>query len=337
MLNPELQSKNMNDVYQVFKSLLNKPVEEGCYAADSIPFACQHKIGISPEGYPMFFIQTLGKEKALDITMEFIKVMFNRSCSIIENNEIRRTHEYTIVSLNAGNVDYQKYFIDVVCILLHGLSDNVTIKTLKIELMKIADLFSNLSKPSKKTLQGLWAELLVIERSKSPAYLLQSWHVSPNDKFDFNDGIDKIEVKSTRNVRRIHTFSLEQLHPNVNANLLIASVFVIETGHGRTIFDLKNSICKKVSDLKLQYRLNEIIVQTLGRDFDKVNDVSFDYQQALDTIAFYDYQDIPSIAIENIPKSLSNIHFDCDLSTVKTIQDKCLEINESSLFKSIQI
>ena len=114
-------------------------------------------------------------------------------------------------------------------------------------------------------------------------------------------------------------------------------MFVIETGHGRTIFDLKNSICKKVSDLKLQYRLNEIIVQTLGRDFDKVNDVSFDYQQALDTIAFYDYQDIPSIAIKNIPKSLSNIHFDCDLSTVKTIQDKCLEINESSLFKSIQI
>lgn len=179
MLNLEIQSKNMNDVYQLFKSLLNKPVEEGCYAADSIPFACQHKIGISPEGYPMFFIQTLGKEKTLDITMEFIKVMFNRSCSIIENNEIRRTHEYTIVSLNAGNVDYQKYFIDVVCILLHGLSDNVTIKTLKIELMKIADLFSNLSKPSKKTLQGLWAELLVIERSKSPAYLLQSWHVSP--------------------------------------------------------------------------------------------------------------------------------------------------------------
>ena len=92
-----------------------------------------------------------------------------------------------------------------------------------------------MSQPTKKALQGLWAELLVIERSKSPAYLLQSWHVSPNDKFDFNDGIDKIEVKSTRNVRRIHTFSLEQLHPNVNANLLIASVFVIETGHGRTI------------------------------------------------------------------------------------------------------
>lgn len=67
MLNPEIQSKNMNDVYQVFKSLLNKPVEEGCYAADSIPFACQHKIGISPEGYPMFLFKRWVKRKLLTL------------------------------------------------------------------------------------------------------------------------------------------------------------------------------------------------------------------------------------------------------------------------------
>ncbi len=144
-------------------------------------------------------------------------------------------------------------------------------------------------------------------------------------------------MKSTRTVRRVHKFSLEQLHPNLNSNLLVASVFVIETGQGKTIFDLKDSICKKVSDLGLQYRLNEVIVQTLGFDFDKVNDISFDYQQALDTLAFYDFRDIPSIAIENIPESISNIHFDCDLSAVQTIYDKHLDISGSSLFKSIQL
>ena len=155
---------------------------------------------------------------------------------------------------------------------------------------------------------------------------LLSWHTSPNDKFDFNDGKDKIEVKSTKTVRRVHKFSLEQLHPNINSNLIIASVFVIETGHGKTIllnykrlltadvfkigvishcckkqvfqcirinlahicillnndinsnliiasvfvietghgktiFDLKDSICKKVSNFELQYRLNEVNLQ----------------------------------------------------------------------------
>ena len=114
-------------------------------------------------------------------------------------------------------------------------------------------------------------------------------------------------------------------------------MFVIETGQGKTISDLKESICKKVSDFGLQYRLNEVIVQTLGFDFDKVNDISFDYQQALDTLAFYDFRDIPSIAIESIPESISNIHFDCDLSAIQTIYDKHFDISESSLFKSLQI
>ncbi len=327
----------MNEVYQIFKTLLNKPVEEECYIADSIPFARQHKIGVSTDGCPMFFIKALGKDKILDISLEFISVLFNRTCRLSENNESQEIDGYTIISMSASNIDYQKYFIDVVCILLRELPDNVTVKTLKTELMKIANLFSNLSKPSKKTLQGLWAELFIIEQAKNPEYLLMSWHTSPNDKFDFNDGKDKIEVKSTRNARRVHKFSFEQLHPNTNSNLLIASVFVIETGHGKTIFDLKDSICKKVPNLELQYRLNEVIVQTLGSDFDKVNDVSFDYQQAFDTLVFYDFQEIPSIAIENIPNSLSNIHFDCDLSAVQTIKDKHFDINGSLLFKSIQI
>lgn len=327
----------MKEVYQLFKSLLNKPVEKGYCAAVSIPFASQHKIGASSEGYPMFFIQASGKDKALDITLEFIKVLFNRTCRLIENAEMREIDGYSIVSLATNNVDYQKYFIDVVCILLHKLPDNVTVQILKMELMKIADLFSNLSRPSKKTLQGLWAELFIIEQAKNPEYLLQSWHTSPNDRFDFNDGKDKLEVKSTSTARRIHKFSLEQLNPNINSKLIIASVFVIETGHGKTIFDLKDSICKKIVDIGLQYRLNEVIVQTLGRDFDKVNDVSFDYQQAHDTLMFYDFQDIPSIAVENIPKSLSNIHFDCDLSAVQSIRDKYYDLNDSLLFQSIQI
>lgn len=47
----------MNDVYQLFKDLSNKPLEDGCYAADSVPFACQHKIGVSSEGYPTFLLR----------------------------------------------------------------------------------------------------------------------------------------------------------------------------------------------------------------------------------------------------------------------------------------
>lgn len=97
----------MSEVYQIFKALLDKPVEEGCYAADSIPFARQHKIGVSSEGYPMFFIQALGKDKTLDITLEFIKVLFNRTCRLIENDEIQEMNGYAIISMSASSIDYQ--------------------------------------------------------------------------------------------------------------------------------------------------------------------------------------------------------------------------------------
>ena len=326
----------MNEVYTLFKRLLNTQVGEGSYAAESIPFARQHKIGVSSEGYPMFFIQTSNKDKALDITLEFIKVLFNRTCRLIENNEVQEMEGYTIVSMSDDNVDYQKYFIDVVCILLQELPEDVTVKTLKTELMKIASLFSSLTKPAKRTLQGLWAELFIIEQSKYPDYLIQAWHASPNDKFDFNDGRDKIEVKSTSKVRRVHEFAFEQLNPNINSNLLVASVFVIESGHGKTIFDLKDSIYKKVTSLPLQYRLNEVLAQTLGNDFDKVGDMSFDYQQALDTLQFYDFTDIPCIDVKNIPHELTNIHFDCDLTSVQSIKDKDFDTSASPLFRSIQ-
>lgn len=327
----------MNEIYQQFKNLLNKQVEVGSYAADSIPFAPQHKIGVSQEGYPMFFIQASGKCRTFDVSLEFIQVFFNRTCRLTENNEVKEIEGYTIISMNDNNVDYQRYFIDIICILLYEIRlSEVTVKMLQIELMKIVDLFSSLSKPPKKTLQGLWAELFVIEQAKRPEYLLKSWHTSPNDRFDFNDGRDKIEVKSTKGEKRVHKFSFDQLNPNINSSLLIASVFVIETGQGKTIFDLRDSICKKISSLELQYRLNEILIQTLGRDFEKVNDISFDYQLAIDTLKFYNFQDIPIIAIENIPRALSNIHFDCDLSTVRTI-DKNFDTNGRNLFKSLQI
>lgn len=65
------------------------------------------------------------------------------------------------------------------------------------------------------SIQGLWAELFVISIASNPEYLLKAWHSSLNDVYDFNDGIDKIEVKSTSKSHRIHKFSYDQLSPTV--------------------------------------------------------------------------------------------------------------------------
>lgn len=260
------------------------------------------------------------------------------TCSSVgKKNIIFTENTYTIISLKTENIDLQQYFLEVVCIILEQLPESPTHKQLKSEIQKLIDLFSRFTRPPKKTIQGLWAEMFIIDQAKYPEYLIQSWHASPEDKFDFNDGQDKIEVKSTSQTRRIHSFAFEQLNPNRISNLLIASVFVVQTGRGKNIFDLRNSICKKVTNLQLQFRLNELLSQTLGSDFDKVFDVYFDYQQAIDTLSFFDFKDIPTISGDNIPNEISNVRFDCDLSRVRTIKDKIFDTSHSPLFRSIQL
>ena len=324
-------------VYKIFADLQQKEtINKDSFSAASLPFTQKHKIGISPEGYPMFFIECNNTNHSLDINLELISVLFNRTCQLSENNK-QSDSIYTIFSLKTKNIDFQQYFLEIVCIVLEQLPENPSPKQLKTEIQKLIELFSRFNRPPRKTIQGLWAELFIIEQAKHPEYLIQSWHSLPEDKFDFNDGQDKIEVKSTSAARRVHSFALEQLNPNRNANLLIASVFVIQTGRGKNIFDLMDSICKRVQNLQLQFRLNEILSQTLGNDFDKVFDVYFDYQQALDTLAFFDFKDIPAINSDNIPEEVSNVRLDCDLSCVATIKDKVFDTSQSPLFRSIQV
>lgn len=325
-------------IYKIFADLQHKEATtKDSFSAASLPFTQKHKIGISTEGYPMFFIECNNTSHSLDINLEFISVLFNRTCRLSEDSSSQEDNVYTIISLKTENIDFQQYFLEVVCIILEQLPEYPSHKQLKTEIQKLIELFSRFNRPPIKTIQGLWAELFVIEQAQNPEYLIQSWHASPEDKFDFNDGQDKIEVKSTSSIRRVHSFALEQLNPNRNSNLLIASVFVVQTGQGKNVFDLKDSIFRKIQNLQMQFRVNEIISQTLGSDFDKIFDTYFDYQQALDTLAFYDFKDIPRINNDNIPEEVSNVRLDCDLSSVITIKDKTFDISQSFLFRSIQI
>jgi len=324
----------MIEVYKIFENLQQKtPTHKEGFIVASLPFSIFHKIGVSHEGFPLFFIECSNTYNAIDINLDLISVTFNRPC-ILYQDIIKIESLYTIISLKTINPDIQKYFIEIVIIIIKQFPKPISDKQFKEEIQKLIDLFKQFSQPAYKTIQGIWAELLIIEQSKHPEYLIQSWHISPSDKFDFNDGKDKIEVKSTSRMERIHKFSLEQLNPNNTSNLLIASVFVNETGKGKSIGDLSNNILKRINSLDLQFRLKEIISKTLGRDVEKSFDVYFDYQQAIDSIAFFDYKNIPTIK-NNIPPEINNVSFNCNLSNITTINNKNIDLSGSILFKSL--
>lgn len=327
----------MKSGYKVFLDLQHRNVgNEGFVSVDSVPFSEYHKIGISSDGYPLFFVKCDNQSKSIDITLELISVLFSQECSIKER-ENEFTDLYTIVVLKTVNRDLQQYFTDVFSIILQQLDTVPTEVSLNREIRKVIDLFSTINKPAVKSIQGLWAEMLVIEKSTNPEYLINAWHISPQDKYDFNDSIDKVEVKSTTKVKRIHKFSIEQLNTNPSSRLLIASTFVIETGSGKSILDLRDSITSRITDLKLHLRLNEIIYKTIGNEYEKLSDIFFDYNLASDALSFYNVNSIPSIPNNSIPSQISNVVFDCDLSNSPSIIDEGSDLGNSLLFQSLGI
>jgi hypothetical protein len=326
-----------NSGYKVFLDLQHREHSgEGYISVNSVPYSINHKIGISNEGFPLFFVKCNNETKSIDINLELISVIFSQECSINEK-ENKSNEIYTIVLLKTLNRDLQQYFTDVFSIILQQLEKIPSERDLYREIRKVIDLFSSITKPPLKSIQGLWAELLVIEKANNPEYLINSWHISPLDKYDFNDGKDKLEVKSTTKSKRIHSFSIEQLNNNPGSDLLIASAFVIETGSGKSILNLRDIIVSKISNINVQLRLNEIIFKTMGIDYEKLGDIFFDYQQASDSLSFYKVQDIPRIHIEAIPSQISNVTFNCDLTNVPDVLEKMYDLKDTLLFESLGI
>ena len=70
------------------------------------------------------------------------------------------------------------------------------------------------------------AELWLVAQAREPGVLMGAWHGEPTDAYDFNNGQDRVEVKSTGLRTKRHTFSHRQLQPPASARVVIASVFV---------------------------------------------------------------------------------------------------------------
>src|SRR4029078_3598315 len=90
----------------------------------------------------------------------------------------------------------------------------------------IVELFRSLQAPPRKSVQGLWSELFLIAEARHPTLLLRAWHATPGDRYDFNLGTARLEVKSVAGAVRHHHFSLAQLSPTGGTTALVASLFI---------------------------------------------------------------------------------------------------------------
>ena len=318
---------------------LESPEEgnEKTFNAIPIPECPCFRIAIDVEGNPILLLSVANAVKNIalkNFRLKYLQLEQNIECKIYENGK-SSFQTFTIITFTSADRDLQKYFLRISETLLKTLSNNPTQQQVIESLNKFVEIFRALTDTPTNTVHGLWTELFLIENSTNPKTLLNYWHNMPEEKFDFNSGEEKIEVKSNSNFERLHTFSSEQLNPPTGTQVLIASIFIRQNKSGKNIQELVDSIVNKVRhDIDLADKLNNIVCKTLGNSLEQSISINFDYKIASESLKFYKYQDIKKIEEEYIPTEVYGVHFISDLSLIKSIKPEDL-ISCGCLFCSL--
>jgi len=248
---------------------------------------------------------------------KYLKIEHNIECKIFSNESVF-TGNYSIVTFSSPNRKLQEFFLSISEVLIKEVGNTNSFRQLTQSLNHFIEIFRTVNNSPLKTIQGLWSELFIIAYSKNPKTLIEFWHNKPEEKFDFNSGNQKIEVKSNSNFERKHFFSIEQLNPPINTDLLIASLFLRVSKNGISILDLIDKIKSNIGNENIT-KVISIVTKTLGTSLVEALEVKYDFEIALNSLRFYSYEDINRIDLNDVPKYVSSVRFIVDISMVQPI------------------
>lgn len=300
-------------------------------ALSDFPFA---KIGVNYLGFPVILISSKFDQTHLsqkNIKLKYIELTHNLECKVSGNGKSKISN-YTVIIFKNNEEMLQNYFLGIAQSLLSSLSMKPSQKEVFETFKNFIEIFRSLTETPTKTIQGLWAELFLIEQSKKPETLINYWHNIPEEKYDFNADNQKIEVKSSSNLERVHIFAAEQLNPSNNSQVVISSIFTRQISSGLNVLELFDKINNRVSENKLTEKIYRIISKTLGNTFEQTSKIKYDYELAKTSIRFYKHQDISKVERVNIPEKVSEVKFKSDLENIRPIDINKLT-TEGHLFK----
>ena len=190
-------------------------------------------------------IETTGAAGAAalsDFEGRHLRIGHGVSCSISEVGVEVGRGRFSVVTFVDSDDLLRDRFFDAAETLLRSLGETPATEELRRVVAELIELFRLASQPPRGTVQGLWAELWIVAQAREPEVLLDAWHAEPTDAYDFNSGPERLEVKSTSQRTRRHTFSHRQLEPPTGTRVAIASVFVESSGGGPTVSTLVERI-----------------------------------------------------------------------------------------------
>jgi hypothetical protein len=204
-----------------------------------------------------------------------------------------------VVTCYAESEDLRGFFLDLFDQALDALGSAPNEREIDSWIDHAARLFAELEEPAVREVRGLWGELFVISEARNPETMIRRWHEDPDDRYDFMAGAFALEVKTCRDLERVHEFSLLQIRPRADMDVMVASVPTQADPQGLSVADLLAEIERRVPNDGVRAKLRETVFRTAGASLAEVNPRRFDRRAAKDGLRFMSAAAVP--ALEECP------------------------------------
>lgn len=270
------------------------------------------------DGAPIFLLHDSSPIKYVPgIQYRYINAQFHSTCRI-QINEDSLQDQFAVIACDSEVPELYELFINCFSAAIEILPSKAVTKQLESSIQDLLALFKDMSRPNKREVSGLWAELFIIERSGNIPKILNYWHDDPYDRFDFSWDNTYLEVKSTTQPTRTHEFSLDQLSISSSATGYIASLLMLPLGSGIGIMDIARAIDNSISDHPLlRKKLWSNVAKALGSDFSEKIDRRFDLGFSEQNFMLYSMSDIPAFK-DPIDPRISSIRYKASLEATSS-------------------
>lgn len=290
--------------------------EAARYSALRIPEAKGWRVARDSRGAPAILVALEDGSpvtRAVPVRLRHFAVQHDVVCTTQSPSGATEHGRFTILSCLTDDPDLHQYFLHVLSAVISALGPLPSRADLDAALGRLVTLFHALTQPRQETTRGLWAELLCIARCSDPVTVAAAWHQTPEDRYDFNAGRLRVEVKSAAGRQRRHEFSLEQLTPPEQTQLAVASVLIEASGGGTSIPELVAEIRHRLgAHADLVQRVDNVVAALMGSDWPDTFAARFDRELASQSLAFYLAEDIPQLRCE-VPPGVTGVQFMADL------------------------
>ena len=302
---------------EIFKKL-ETPTEkkEDIYKTQLI-LGKYHRLGKNYNGLPSILINTKkNNESVAPYKGMSIRLRFNINCKIHEENE---KQNYTILSCISKDEQIIKIFLDICQTTISQLGKEPTPKEISEKTQMLIDLFKEM--PNKlSSIVGLWGELFLIASSRNIAKSLEAWHQHAEDKYDFFDNNEALEVKCTSKTDRKHTFKHDQLISNLKDHYVASIMISDDPTKGLSVVDLYEDIKKRCKLDNLNNKLKKIFFKIVGKTpFEELNEYRYNFDYSKKNVMYYKLKDISTLVNED--DSVTDISYKVDLSRKKNVDE----------------